>query len=65
MAQLQNQRKSPESAIETSMAYWTENLTHLMQGPGVTPHRAQHPAGRTWQQPLLLERGAATIYRGY
>ena len=48
LTQLQDGRKSPEPATETSVVYWMGELRHLKQGPGATPLHVWGTVGRTW-----------------
>ena len=58
LAQFQNQRKSLESATETSVASWMGEPTCLKQGPGGHPRACSRwRAGQDSRQSSLLEVG--------
>lgn len=54
-----------EAAADTLMACWMGEITYLKPtGPGATPQRGQHTAGRTWQPSCLLGKSEVTVMGG-
>ena len=67
LSQLQDRRRSPESATQTSVAQWMGELTRLKQGPRVTAHSVPQKVGRTWHRSCSWggEGGIASHWGNY
>jgi hypothetical protein len=66
---MQVRKKAPENACGTSEA--SQTSTPESEGPAMndrtpdlgTPHRAGHPSGRFWPEPVSIEQARARVMR--